>query len=726
MLHKISIWLMTIACFLSFTQYINANSPTAEEPIQMHLILENETIQPGKPFWVAVKMQLKDGWHSYWKNPGDAGVATAINWQLPEGFTAGAIQWPLPKRFAVSAVIGYGYDSEVILLTQITPPTSIAEGQKFTLKANVSWLVCSDDSCLPGEAQTDLTVSVNNATPQISRPAAEVFARGRALLPKTIEGVSASHKKGTIQLKLPMPESGLPTAVYFCPESSDVVDHAVDPVVTASPDSAFYILSLKEKEGDPSERVGLKGVVVATHASNGTQNAIDVNVPMINGKFDDTLISMADKKPSRIHHGEQVMSSPAPQEFTGGLGMALLFAFLGGMILNLMPCVLPVISFKIMSFVKMAGQSRTLTIKHGVAFSVGVLASFWVLAGVLLVLQAYGRSVGWGFQLQEPIFVAFLAAVLLAFGLSLFGVFEVGNTVTSWAGSVAKPNEGLISSFLSGILATAVATPCTGPFLGSAVGFAVTLPPIQAMLIFTFLGLGMSAPYLFLAIYPNLLRFLPKPGDWMDTFRQIMGFLMLATVLWLVWVFGAQTSSFAVTLLLGSFFLLSIGLWVYGKWSSPVHTRASRFVSTAVAVACLCAASYTVLLATSGSVAALDTSHDEKEIAWEPFSQKRIDELQKKGIPVLVDFTAKWCLICQLNHIVLSTTSIDTKLTQLGVVRMKADWTKNDPAITEQLSKHGRNSVPLYLLYGKDPKKGPEILPQVLTQDIVLEHLAGM
>lgn len=724
------ITLYLVAIFFTVMQYAGAEINEKPEPVHISLISEEETIQPGHPFWVITRLQLEEGWHTYWKNPGDAGMATTIKWNLPEGFTASQINWPMPKRFTLEGVIGYGYDNEVLLLTQITPPKELPAGTTIELKADARWLICSDSFCQPGEAPLSVTLPASDKTPVIKKENADYFARAQVLIPNQIKGVQAKRTENALELHVPMPADGqLPVSVYFAPESPDAIDHSVDAIVKPSGTSTHYILSFKpgaDKEAWPET---LKGVVVASLGRDVMEprtQAIEIETPIQQEMLDKNLLSLNDQstKASQIH------AIPVTEEFSGGLMMALLFAFVGGMILNLMPCVLPVVSFKILSFVKMAGQSRALTLKHGLMFSAGVMASFWALAGMLLMLQAYGRSVGWGFQLQEPLFVAFLAAVLLIFGLSLFGLFEMGTKVTSWAGSLGgKKREGFASSFFSGVLATAVATPCTGPFLGSAVGYAVTLPAYQAMMIFTALGFGMALPYLLMSAFPSLLRFMPKPGEWMETFKQLMGFLMLATVLWLMWVFGAQTSSLAMTMLLSGFFFLAIACWIYGKWGSQVHSKRSRIISSFFALICFTAGSYTIVMSTSPEVEAIsgiqqtDTNQD---IAWEPFSKQRIEELQKQGIPVLVDFTAKWCLICQVNHMVLSGNSVDGKITEKGVVRMKADWTKNDPEITEELRKHGRNSVPLYLLYGKDATESPEIMPQVLTSDIVLEYLAEL
>jgi thiol:disulfide interchange protein len=413
-------------------------------------------------------------------------------------------------------------------------------------------------------------------------------------------------------------------------------------------------------------------------------------------------------------------------EFKGGFGLALVLAFFGGLILNLMPCVLPVISFKILSFVKMSGQNRSLIFKHGLAFSAGVVISFWVLAGAILWLRSYGQVVGWGFQLQDPLFVGTLAAVIFLFSLSLFSLFEMGAGIASKAGSAQKKADGLVSSFFSGVLATTIATPCTGPFLGTAVGFAVTLSTPLALLIFTALGLGMASPYLLIGAFPQLIRFLPKPGNWMVTFKEVLGFVMLATVLWLVWVFVAQTDGMALFFLLGGFFFLAIGGWIYGKWGSPINKRITRSISMSIAMVFLAMGGYTIYHASRNvtppeaigtEVAMADPQ--EEAATWLRYSPERLQNLLNSGVPVFVDFTAKWCLICQTNHYSLSTAEVDRTFTENGIVRMKADWTKNDPMITEELRKFGRNGVPLYVIYM--PNGEPKVLPQVLTADIVLD-----
>lgn len=730
-------WMRPIYCFLLFAfltigptalvpNYIDAESaiPQIESPVEsqhldnikISLLPEENTIQSGHSFWIAIHINITENWHTYWKNPGDSGMATSVNWTLPEGFTASALQWPTPKQFNLEGVNGYGYEKELVLLSQITPPPSFTSEQPVNIIADVRWLVCSDSQCVPGETQTVTTMPIENKTPEINQQTAKIFTKARSSLPEKQPDAEAYHEKDTIQVYLQLPENltGQPKNVYFFPEEKNVIDHKVNAELIPSIDFPdYYILVLKTASPSPSPVSTLKGVMV------------------MKDSISDDLIAYAAEVDAPVIEGDSWSAEGIESnDFQGGIGLALLLAFAGGLLLNLMPCVLPVVSFKILSFVKMAGQNRALVFKHGLAFSFGVLFSFWVLAGLLLTLQASGQTVGWGFQLQEPLFVAFLAALLLMFGLSMFGVFELGAFGSNIAGKVRR-KTGLTSSFLSGILATTVATPCTGPFLGSAVGFAFTVSAPAALLIFTFLGLGMAGPYLLLAAYPNLLRFVPKPGAWMDTFKQVVGFVMVATVLWLVWVFSAQTSSLGVVILLMGFFCITLAGWIYGKWGSPVNSRASRYISYALVLAALTAGGYAITTSVKPWIVKLDQSQSSSSVevnaprtdAWESFSPERVAYLRSQGTPVLIDFTAKWCLICQVNHLVLTSDTVDQRLNELGVVKMKADWTKNDPIITQELRKLGRNGVPLYVLYGIDSKHPVQILPQVLTPENVLEYL---
>ena len=694
-------------------------------PVKTTIVAENSNFKAGEPFWVIVDLKIEPNWNVYWKNPGDTGMPVSIEWDLPSGFVADAQQWPYPQRMEADSFVGFGYENNVAFLSRITPPKDLDHEGAYPLKAKIKYLVCSDSACLPGEDHVQMEILSTKGNLQINSHSANAFNQAREVLPKNTGNFKAQRVNDLIELGSETPSTGKITKADFFPDQGQNIDYHVEAIISDTNDkSGSYSIALKENESLSRTNL-LKGVLVLTiqNSHQTITEALAISVPIFDktGRSEVLLVANDPQK-------KQLNVQFSPQEgneFDGGLGMALIFAFIGGMILNLMPCVLPVISFKILSFVKMAGQSRKLTLQHGLTFSAGVMISFWTLAAALLILQAYGHAVGWGFQLQEPIFVAILAAILMIFSLSMFGIFEMGLKVGSFAGQLQHQGakEGFKASFLSGVLATVIATPCTGPFLGTAVGFAMTLPYYLSLLVFTSLGAGMAFPYLLLSAYPKFMRFLPKPGPWMDTFKQLMGFLMLASVLWLVWVFAAQTNTLATITLLGAFFIMSFACWIYGRWGTPLHSKVSRIISMTIACMLVIVGFYALTFASTEQSTNTPKTREHltsAESVWEDFSPQKVAELQAKGIPVFVDFTAKWCLICQANHMILTAHDVHSKFNELGVVRMKADWTKKDAVITEELKKFGRNSVPLYVLYNGNK---PVILPQVLTPGVVIDHL---
>lgn len=659
----------------------------AKAPVEVTFMHETLSVNPGEPLWVGIEFSIDKSWHVYWKNPGGTGVPPKVEWSLPKGFTVTDLEWPTPERFKTFEGIGYGYHDKVMLLAKLIPPADFT-GDHVDIGATITWLVCSDEACLPGEKTVNMKLPVTQAQGTVHPQFHQAIQSAVEALPQKKEVSWNEGNKGSLSIPL----SHAKSTVYFYPEEGHVIN---DQEALSGEDSERVIASLSPLDHP------VKGLLVFENNSGGKE-VWNVELPY------------------------------ASQGFEGGILWALVLAFVGGMILNLMPCVLPVVSLKIFSFVKMGGEKRGEILKQGLFFTIGVLVSFWALAGTLILLRSWGELVGWGFQLQDPLFVAILIALIFGFGLSLFGLFEIGTMFSSWAGQTEsqKRKSGGAASFFSGVLATAVATPCTGPFLGSAVGFAMTLSPIGALAIFTSLGLGMAFPYLAISCYPPLFRFLPKPGGWMIVFKEIMGFCMMATVLWLLWVFGAETSLIALMALLVSLFVLSIAGWVHGQWGTPLRSRRTRIISMIVTLALVVQSAYILVSATKmvpimEEIAMVDSSsskeHDIRQ--WESFSKERLEALRAAGTPVLIDFTARWCLICQANHMVLSTKEVSDRLAELGVVKMLADWTKNDPAITEELKKHGRSSVPLYLLYERGDKVDPAVLPQVLTPDMVLEAL---
>lgn len=732
------LWLfLLIAGLFPLQGFANENKDRTGENqphVKVEMIQEEETIAPGRPFWVAIHLTIEPEWHVYWKNPGDAGVPVKVEWALPPGFTASPLEWPFPEKFSFEDLTGFGYENEVTLLAQLTPPKELQEDIAHPLKAKISWLVCSPTSCQPGEKTLEIPLTVSGAASKANALSTSLFAQAKEKIPAKHLILSSTRKEGFIQLELPQIDNLLDDNaqqnIYFFPEEQNQLDLSWPQTISQSErDSKRLILSLKEGD-EAAQNEKLQGILILPiKKQNGEIGIEAIVIDSATNTPNASELTLASAPGDLIRHVKHTASETDEHSFEGGLALALAFAFIGGMILNLMPCVLPVMSFKVMGFVKMAGQSRSLTFRHGLIFSLGVIVSFWVLASAILSLRAYGEVVGWGFQLQHPLFVVVLATILFVFALSLFGLFEWGMFLSSWAGEKQvqqkkRSSDGYASSFFSGVLATAVATPCTGPFLGSAVGFALTLPSFQALLIFTSLGMGMSFPYLLLAGFPACLKFLPRPGPWMETFKQLMGFVLMATVLWLTWVFSAQTNSFSIICLLAGFFLLSLSCWIYGKGCVPSISKKKRILAFAfVALFAYLGVRSMLFPVDTWDVEETPTRQEGHTLSgWQNFSPELVSQLKQEGRPVLIDFTAKWCLICQTNHLVLNSGEVVKSLDKAGVVRIKADWTKNDPTITEELRKFGRNSVPLYVLYKPGEAKAT-ILPQVLTPDVVLSYL---
>jgi thiol:disulfide interchange protein/DsbC/DsbD-like thiol-disulfide interchange protein len=698
------------------------------QPIQVEILASHDVISPGLHFDLAIKLKHKTGWHTYWKNPGEVGVAIQIEWVLPEGFEIEELSWPTPKKFEEHGIIGYGYEEEIYLLSPIRAKNNLSIGEHVTLEAKVSWVACSQTACHPGEKNLTLKMPIQE-NPNEHNENLVLIQHQKESHPKKVPVYQTKETGGFIEMELDLSSLEFSTPkVTFLPSADGLIDTHSEPLLIRHEEKGKWWLVLR-RHAEAINFSSINGVLLIQDEEGGKEksHALDIQLSLPNAATlaSGTLVSLVDS-----YHSSKAYDLELPEE--SGLLVFLAMAFLGGIILNLMPCVLPVISFKILSFVKMAGQNRKETLKHGLFFSGGVLTSFWILAILLLGLQAYGHVVGWGFQLQEPLFVAILAIVLFVFGLSLFGIFEFGTVVASFAGSgevkSLKNVSGYMGSFFSGVLATAVATPCTGPFLGPAVGFAVTKPPLVALFIFTFLGLGMAFPYLILSFFPSLLRFLPKPGNWMVALKQLTGFIMVATVIWLLWVFTAETGPDALFLLIGSLFLVSVACWVWGRWGTPLVTKKARYFAACLTLFLFLLSGKLIQLSISikdDEISMAETEKLRSSNSWEHFSQERVEKYLNEGKPVFIDFTARWCLICQANHLVLTRPEVVNKFDSLNIVRMKADWTRHDASITQELAKYGRNGVPLYLLYPGKGKK-PIILPQVLTPEGVLAYLEEM
>ncbi len=667
------------------------------------LVSATTTVRPGSTADIGLHLTMAKGWHVYWINPGDAGTPPSLAWTLPAGVTAGPFRWPFPERLLVPPLASYGYSDEVLLPFSVDVPVDFAGGA-VPLRAKAEWLVCAD-VCLPASAELALDLAVGTQPPAPDPTWASRFAEAARRLP--IEGsgwtVSAAPADSGYALDLRPPPgwSGTLDGAYFFADSTSVAQHPAPQRMAREGDAFRLTVPASEFAAAPATR--LRGVVVLPEGAawdDSGRRALAVNA----------VVGPA---------STPVSDAPGT---AGGLSLALavLLAFAGGVLLNAMPCVFPVLSIKLLGFVQGRTHERAALRRHGAAFAAGVLVSFWVLAGVLIALRASGEELGWGFQLQRPGVVAALALLLFGLGLNLAGLFEMGGRVASAAGQLDR-RGGLGGAFLSGVLATVVATPCTAPFMGAALGYALAQPPAAALIVFTALGIGMALPYVLLASFPHWLARLPRPGPWMVTLRQALAFPLFLTVVWLAWVFGQQTGVDGLAYLLLGFVLAGLAAWIYGR-TTDLHTR-RRIVPYGLSIVSAALALYAVALGTREAFAPVTAASDG---AWEAFEPATVEQLVAQGQPVFVDFTAAWCLSCQVNkRVALQTEAVDAAFRARGVRTFRADWTRRDPAITAALAGFGRSGVPLYVLY-PGGKAAPVLLPSVLTPGIVLDALGAL
>ncbi len=734
-----------------------ALTSTTNSHLTASLIAEPTAITAGKSFWVGLHLKMEAGWHVYWKNPGDAGLPVSLDWQLPKGFAAGNLNWPYPMRIMVPPLMNFGYENEVLLPVEIRSPSTLPVGGKIDLKAKAKWIVCKD-ICLPGNADLTLTLPIFGAGSLSEPPAtnmnpanAALFRSARLTLPRKNAAwkFSAMAIDSVIVILATPPGSVTLSALSFFPENPDWMENAAHQ--TFYPIQSGYALELHRIPQEPDatgKSAGLDsldGVLVSETGwgSDEEGKAVQIRIPIHPGKerpralsvstpppglSDTTQLSLRPSSPSGMHDPQ---NSENTETGWTKLVFMLGLAFLGGLILNLMPCVLPVLSLKIFDFVKRAGQSRWKVFSHGLTFTAGVLVSFWFLAGLLLILRSGGRELGWGFQLQSPGFLIVLCALFFFFSLNLFGVFELGVIFTRIGSTTTQ--SGHAGSFFAGVTATVVATPCTAPFMGSAMGYAFSQPAYYAMLVFTFLGLGMAAPYLLLSGFPGMMRFLPKPGEWMEHLKQFMGFPLLATAIWLAWVLGHQAGVDALVALLFILLLAGMSAWILGKWTALHRTTPVRIIAGLIALVVFLPAFLLVLvyldqIRSTQPEKAIPTGdympHNQGNINWIPFSEAELTASVTAGKPVFVDFTADWCLSCKVNErVAFSSREVTDRLQELGMVMLKADWTSRNETISRTLSNYGRNSIPLYVLYGGHGPKDYALLPEILSPQILLEAL---
>ena len=662
--------------------------------LHVQLVFPQTRLAPGASVQAGIHFKLEPGWHIYWKNAGDAGEPPKIQWTLPAGVTATGLEFPAPTRVPLGPLMDYGYEHEVLFPFGVKVAPTARTGPAV-LQAKVHWLVCRD-VCIPGNAELEQNVTIareSGATPVSSFDQGLINQAKRQLPTALPAGEKAIFQYTGTGLRLQVDTGKRETKAVFFPADESVIDNPAPQKVT--PTTTGLILDLKKDSSLTSVPAKLNGVLELTGGRNYEIAALPGAITAV---------------------ASQERSSLA----VGALARIAGFAFLGGLLLNLMPCVFPVLFLKGLALVQSGQEERRRLRAHGFVYTAGIVISFWLLVAALLGLRAAGNTIGWGFQFQSPVFLFLLDGLFFFLGLSLAGQFEIGLSLTSAGGRLAA-KQGFAGSFFTGVLAVVVATPCAAPFMGVATGYALAQPAAITFAIFTALALGLAAPYLALAMQPAWTRLLPKPGAWMEVLKQATSLFMFGTAIWLTWVIAQAYGAAMVGAVLSSFLLFAVAGWFLGRWP------AKRW-STAVAVlilACVIGLAYFAptlappaaeTASTQGATAAAST--------WQPWTPGAVQRSLAAGNPVFVDFTAGWCLSCQVNErVALTQPEVLQDFKAHKVVLLKADWTRQDPAITRALTALGRSGVPVYALYTPG-EQSPKLLPQVLTPSIVTDVLA--
>ena len=691
---------------------VHAQSVVQTDNVRAELVADVAVLRPGEPFWVGLRQTIRPKWHTYWKNPGESGLPTEISWTLPPGAKADPIVWPAPTLFDISGVINYGFKDEAMLLVRITPPADLAGPLKLAAEAN--WLVC-EDVCIPEEGKFELTLpSAASATP--APPATRaLFEQARRAIPTESPwparyGVSkAGDPTLVVEAKGLKPETI--SNVYFFPaEWGPVATMAKQNAVI---DANGIRIPLKRGDAKAAMPATLMGTLVLTEktADGSVKQAFDVSA-----KVDPAFVTTTASTSLAGATGAENLS----------LVQALLFAMLGGLILNLMPCVFPVLAMKAAAFARLAGHDRAEMRRDGLAYTAGVLVSFAAMAAIVIAIRQAAGDVSWGFQFQSPVFSLLIAYLFFVVGLNLSGAFEIGNRLAG-VGQGLVSRGGTAGAFFTGVLAVIVATPCTAPFMAAALGFALSQPAPATVAVLLAMGLGLALPYLALSMTPALQRLMPRPGPWMDRLRQFLAFPMYASTVWMIWVLTQQTGADGVLYALGGMVLIAFAIWLLRAGSpAPAGTWIRRGVA---AVSVLLALAVTIKLQDGPATAASASGGQNAGVSfdgWERFSRARMDEAVAAGKPVFVDFTAAWCITCLVNErVALETPAVKKAFEQAGVVKLKGDWTNRDTEITAGLKELGRAGVPLYLFWAPGAAK-PKILPQVLTESLVLSELSSI
>ena len=689
-----------LALFLSLASVAFAQFPfsdNSEPHVKASLVSEKTAIQPGETIDIALVLDHEEHWHTYYVNPGQAGFPPSIEWTLPEGFVAGELRFPTPILGSFAGAPFYGYDGETWFLTTLTAPAELEDGP-IRITANASWLTCHE-TCVPEDAELTIQLELGESPIEPAVAANFHHAEQRLPAPKAPWAASATENGAMITLHLTPENPGADPGDLRFFSSDQIEDSSAEQVLEKSGES-WTLTFPRNEETDPAP-ARVTGILKSSKGWSPDSDALGWSI--------DLPIESPAPPPG-------VAGTPSPSDL--GTPVVLGLMFLGGIILNLMPCVFPVIGLKIMGFVQQAGHSRSKVVAHGLVFALGVLLTFWILAAILLA----GGIANWGGQLENPWVVYVTLLIMLVFGLNMFGVFEIGAKATSLGGNLSS-KQGLSGTFFSGILAVVVATPCSAPFLGPALGAAVALPPALFFLAFTLMALGLSTPYLVLSAFPALVDRLPRPGAWMESFKQGMSFLLFGTAGYLLWVYGAQvfeqkSGQKGLWVMLG-ITSIATAAWVYGRWSVPGRTDSTRWTARGLALAA----------ATGGFILAMPTPDPIEEgqenapkITWQPWTKELQNQLIAEGKPVYVDFTARWCLTCQTNKAAAYTSEMAAYFKAQGIVALKADKTTTRPDIDEEIRRLGMSAIPVNVFYapGSDD---PHITQTVLTADYLRSFL---
>ena len=658
------------------------SAPVRSPRATVTLVSDVAAIAPGQPFRVALRQKMAPGWHTYWRNPGDAGQPPELRLELPEGWAAGDLQFPAPHRIPFGPLVNFGYEDEAVFLMEVRPPANLVPGETRRIEAAADWLIC-ERICIPEEGRFTLDIPVE-AT---ARPAAPMlFAAAEAALPRPsafTARIGFEGGQGAIELEGPGLSAAALREAFFFPLEQMVIENAPPQPLTAR--EGNFTLGLTRAAGPVPATV--EGVVTITDAA-GVRGAYWVSA----------------------------VPGPVPGGASGlPLWQALVFAALGGLILNLMPCVFPILAMKAVAVARLAGAAQGVVRAHAASYTAGVVLSFLVIGGAMLGLRAAGSVAGWGFQFTSPYFVGAMAWLMLAVGLNLSGVYAIGGPVNAGSGLAAR--GGKAGSFFAGVLAVLVATPCTAPFMAAAIGAALAMPPLATLAVFGAIGLGLALPYALLGVFPGLARILPRPGAWMDRLKQFLAFPMYLAAAWLVWVLAQQAGPDGTLMVLVGGVLIGLAAWALGLAQQGPGRR--WFLGGAALSLLAALALLPMLRPVSGAGATASAQ------LGEPWTAARLDALRGEGRPVFVNLTAAWCISCKVNErVALDTTAVRAAFAAANVTVLTGDWTNGEPAITAMLRAHGRDGVPLYLLY---PAGGgaPAMLPQILTEGMVLQAIAA-